>query len=291
MGGRYREFLQAAAEFPEISVSGHSNSAGGAKVSEKLNTTEGVVPHAFTVCGDYDLFDTPNLRQVVNAHLAGSYAGNSPFSSWTPNMGVAMKYTTEDGRLAMLDTSLLNHKGSSESEPPLSDPPLVFHVPDLVKVDMAAVEDDYEFDYEFLVYRPVTKPAYRSFGVGEIRGAGWGYKHDYESNGSDDDDDDVSPHTIREEDVAVALNARAAFLSVHYRWKEELDEADLQLLTRLLAADLEAWRASGDEAPLVNPNQFTKGMYDAKFVVRVLGDLQRQQPQKQNLLGSEQVYG
>ncbi|KAK7958501.1 hypothetical protein PG988_013349 [Apiospora saccharicola] len=280
------------------------NSGGGAKVSEKLNTAEGVVPHAFAACEDYGLFDTPNLRQVVNAHLAGSHAGNSPFSSWTPSMGVAMKYTTEDGRLAMLDTTLLNHKEESESASTISDPSMVFHVPDLVKTKMALVSDDTEFDYEFLVYRPAIKPAFRSVGLGEIRDAGWDYKHRHHGRNSysNKNKDDDGPDHIREEDVAVAravaelyrqqdanrnnspavaLNVTAAFLSVQYHWKEELDEEDLQVLARLLAADLEAWRASGEEAPLVNPEQFTKGMYDAKFMVRMLVDMQKQPPPTQ----------
>ncbi|KAK8061849.1 hypothetical protein PG994_008215 [Apiospora phragmitis] len=300
------KFSQPQPGYPRFLCRGiRPNSGGGNQVSEKLNTIESVVPHAFTSSEDYDLFDTPNLRQVFNAHLAGATAGNSPFPSWTPSMGVVMKYTTEDGSLAMLDTTLLGYKGSSESEQSLSEPPLVFHVPDLVKVDMAAVDNEYEFDYEFLVYRPVTKSAYHSVGIGEIRGAGWSYKHDYDKvggeNGDDGDDDDGSPCPIREEDVAVARavaelyrrqattynspavapNATATFRSVQYRSKKDLDEADLQVLTRLLAADLEAWRASGDPAPLVNPDQFTKGIHDSKFMVLILVDIQQQKQQQE----------
>ncbi|KAK7927345.1 hypothetical protein PG985_004343 [Apiospora marii] len=297
-----KKFSKPQPGYPRFLFRGiRPNSGGGAEVSEKLNTTEGVVPHAFTSGDDYDLFDTPNLRQVVNAHLSGSHAGNSPFSSWTPSMGIAMKYTTEDGRLAMLDTTLLNNRESPESAPPLSDPALVFHVPDLVETEMAGVEDDWEWDYEFLVYRPVTRPAFRSVAVGEIRDAGWGYKHDHGTKG-DNLEVDGLPHPVREEDVvvaravaelyrlqdaarnnspAVALNATAAFLSVKHRRKGELDDADLQVLTRQLAADLAAWRASGDEALLVNPQQFTKGMLDSKFMVRMLVDIQKQPPLKQ----------
>lgn len=294
-----KKFSKPQPTYPRFLFRGiRPDSGGGAKVSERLNTIEGVVPHAFTSDDKYDLFNTPNLRQVVNAHLSGSWAGNSPFSSWTPSMRYAMRYTTEDGRLAMLDTTLLNNRENPESAPPLSDPAIVFHVPDLVKTGLAGVDDHDVWDYEFLVYRPVARPAFRSVAIEEIRDAGWTYKTDR----SGKVEDDGLQHPLRGEDVAVAravaelyriqdpvrnnspavaLNATAAFLSVKHRYKEELDEDDLQVLTQQLAADLAAWRASGDEAPLVNPEQFTKGMHDSEFMVRMLVDIQEQQHQEQ----------
>lgn len=302
------KFSERQPSYPRFLFRGIRPDSGGGDGS--LNNASGVVPHAFRYNEEYCLFNTPNLRQVVNAHCHGEQAGNSPFSSWTPSMTVAITYSTEGGRVAMLDTARLAKEDEGKEEKYR-----VFHVPDLEKVDMTQhrYSGNESYEYEYLVYGPVYKPAYRSATVQDLIGAGWprdAFNH-YREGGrwptgpADEDSRRVSAKDIaaaravaelyrgqslthREDEPAVTLTATTAFLSVLHSWRPELDKAEIKLLAEHIDTDIKSWRDSGDETPLVNPDQYTIGMPDAKLMLQMLIGIQQQQPEHREQIQHKQ---
>ncbi|KAK8868253.1 hypothetical protein PGQ11_006831 [Apiospora arundinis] len=294
------------------------DSGGGEEMSTNLNTAEGVVPHAFMKDETYDLFNTPNLRQVVNDHINGEPTGNSPFASWTPSLAVAMTYAAEGGRVALLDTYRLEveyNAAGKEEDKKCCMPYRVFSVPDLASAGMAHKKFNWANNpdsYEYLVFGPVRKPAYRSVAVEDILGTGWTWDAlaQYgqgrmwplgpaeESRRIREKDITVAravaklyrdqTDTLSEDDPAVTLNATTAFLAVPHSWRKELDESEIKLLTDLVVDDIKEWRESRKEIwPIVAPWQNTKHLPDTTLMVQMLEGCEnvilppRQQPQPQ----------
>ncbi|RYP82238.1 hypothetical protein DL769_001732 [Monosporascus sp. CRB-8-3] len=104
------------------------------------------------------MWDIPNLRKMVDDHLAAETEMETEFSSWTPLLDVALGFATRSafGYIAIIDTWLLNTE--------------IYNTADLALVGLAA----WGFDYEYLAYGPISGPAYHCMSVDEIYASGYG---------------------------------------------------------------------------------------------------------------------
>ncbi|KAG6357786.1 hypothetical protein INS49_013665 [Diaporthe citri] len=131
---------------PRIMFRGfHSKSGGGG--DPRLNGPNGVFPHAFLNGKEpTNMWDIPDLREMVNDHLTGWDRCASAFSSWTHFWRTAIHfshYKDERGTsIAVLDTtSMEDHVWFSE---------------DLWCADVS----EYAWSDEYLLYGPITGPKY-----------------------------------------------------------------------------------------------------------------------------------
>ncbi|KAI1654227.1 hypothetical protein F4813DRAFT_399147, partial [Daldinia decipiens] len=119
-----------------------SSSGGGYSY---LNTTTGIIPHSFlngeTPTTIYDIY---NLKQMIDGHLCG-FRVRSAFSSWAADLHIAIRFLRDQsGYIAIIDTKIL------------MDYVKIYHVKALFDAGLASGL----YDHEYLVYGPITGPAY-----------------------------------------------------------------------------------------------------------------------------------
>ncbi|RYP21640.1 hypothetical protein DL765_002101 [Monosporascus sp. GIB2] len=104
------------------------------------------------------MWDIPNLRKMIDDHLAAETEMETEFSSWTPLLDVALGFATRSafGYIAIIDTWLLDTE--------------IYNTVDLALVGLAVSG----FDYECLAYGPISGPAYHCVSVDEIYASGYG---------------------------------------------------------------------------------------------------------------------
>ncbi|RYO89714.1 hypothetical protein DL766_001443 [Monosporascus sp. MC13-8B] len=104
------------------------------------------------------MWDIPNLRKMIDDHLAAEKERETEFSSWTPLLDVALGFATRSafGYIAVIDTWLLDTE--------------IYNTADLALIGLAI----FGFDYEYLAYGPISGPAYHCVSVDEIYASGYG---------------------------------------------------------------------------------------------------------------------
>ncbi|KAI1261943.1 hypothetical protein F5Y18DRAFT_430715 [Xylariaceae sp. FL1019] len=132
----------------------------GAGINPKLNSKHGVIPHGF-LNGKHptNIYDIPDLPDMINAHLSGGYHRQSDFSSWAADITVAQGFCSQGypgRRLAVLDTSKLETHVRA------------YHVPSLMKAGLTR----YIYPEEYLVYGPVRGAAYHCVRYAKLENAG-----------------------------------------------------------------------------------------------------------------------
>ncbi|KAI0147077.1 hypothetical protein GGR57DRAFT_506054 [Xylariaceae sp. FL1272] len=124
--------------------------------SQGQNSDRGIVPKAF-VNGESpsSMYNIPDLEEMIFDHLWEDIKVPSCFTSWTPLIEVAFRFSAGHS-IAMIDTKKL---GNNQ----------IYSLTSLVSAGLAFPEQYYE-EFEYLVYGPVAGPGYYSLDLGSIGG-------------------------------------------------------------------------------------------------------------------------
>ncbi|KAK9413392.1 putative Major facilitator superfamily (MFS) profile domain-containing protein [Seiridium unicorne] len=212
-----------ARKLPRFLFRGFSWQSGGAL--KGLNGQDGVIPHGF-LGGKTpsNMYDEKDLRDQIHGHLSG-WNVNTHFSSWAADFRTAAAYAIRpNSYMAIMDTSLVENHVS------------VYHVPDLYHAGLSGAW----FPHEYLVYGPITGPAYHCVEWSDIAPLLAGTKPRYQ--------DALSGNQYSQEQVDLAKQ-----LAMQFRRQLEM----------------------GDGVPgLVNPNTFTEDFPSLHQAVQVMLNLE-----------------
>lgn len=95
-----------------------------------------------------------NIRGNIDGHLCGSRGIQTYFSSWTADFKIAQGYATNNGYIAILDTTLLTDSVS------------IYYTPDLLKAGLTS----YSFPEEYIAYGRITGAGYHCVRISAIQG-------------------------------------------------------------------------------------------------------------------------
>ncbi|KAI0147203.1 hypothetical protein GGR57DRAFT_516023, partial [Xylariaceae sp. FL1272] len=148
---------------PRFLFRGFSKDSGGG-IDPKLNSKHGIIPHDFLEGKPpTTIYDSTNLKGMIDAHLGGSQYCSSDFSSWAADIWVALSVVAQTIRLgfsgrhiAVLDTSRLE------------DHVRAYHVPSLNEAGLAYDS----WDEEYLVYGPIRGAAFHCVRYEDLEKAG-----------------------------------------------------------------------------------------------------------------------
>jgi len=134
----------------------HSASGGGS--DPRLNSVEGIVPHAFLNWEKpTNIYEIPHLYNMVNGHLRWDRGTRTAFSSWTADFWLAVRYSTGLNRyIAILDTTLIESHVR------------VYHVLSLVHAGITHMN----YTHEWLIYGPIKGPAFHCVPWKDLGNAG-----------------------------------------------------------------------------------------------------------------------